>query len=65
MFVVAIMALTTLQLGMTTSAYTQLVKDKAVIAAEVMYEYDTRVCIFNFCLSPKLSFLAAPYAMYR
>lgn len=52
LFVLVIMALTTLQLGATSRAYDQLLKDKAVIAAEVMYEYDTRVSSLPFSQKP-------------
>ena len=43
MLLFCIMVAVTVQLNMTTRAYEALIKDKAIIAAEVLHEYDEKV----------------------
>jgi len=41
--VLFVMVVTTFQLGALLRAYSQLIKDREILSAEVMYEYNTRV----------------------
>ena len=43
MLLFCIMVAVSVQLSMTTRAYDALIKDKAIIAAEVLHEYDEKV----------------------
>lgn len=45
MLLFCIMAAVSVQLNMTTRAYEALIKDKAIIAAEVLHEYDEKARI--------------------
>lgn len=48
MLIFCIMAAVSVQLNMTTRAYEALIKDKAIIAAEVLHEYDEKVRASSF-----------------